>query len=43
MTIVDRFPLAAFLLSAWLGNAHEAFVLVWNRQRVEDGTPSIFD
>lgn len=36
------FGLAYFALDVWRGCAHEALLLVWDRQRVDRGIPSIF-
>jgi hypothetical protein len=41
--ILLSLPLTCFALAVWCGSAHEAILLVWDRQRVERGIPSVFD
>ena len=36
------FPLAYFALDTWRGCEHEAFLVLWNQERVDRGIPSIF-
>ena len=36
------FPLAYFVLDVFRGAHHEAHLLLWDRQRVEKGIPSIY-
>lgn len=40
--IAYPFPLAHYVLDVFRDSAHECFLLVWDRQRIERGIPSIY-